>query len=386
MSNVLDDIWAGDKLKRRDEARLLERFLENEVSALVAMQREQAFVLALDAQYGEGKSWFLSRMRRQLSLNHPVAFVDAWIDDANNEPLVSIMAALDEALQPFLRKKNVGEKLGNLTRAALPIMGKAFLGAGGKLVSKYVGDEFGEEAKETIDAVSKAKPVRKKEDEDSPLSVGVDKLFDGVSEVVDNAGKALLDQYRTRQRSREIFKDNLRQLASCVQASDEDPRQSPIFVIVDELDRCRPSYAISLLEEIKHLFDVPGVAFIIALHQDQLEASVKAVYGSEFNARNYLRRFFTRHYELRRLSIRELVVHHFTAIPKATKFAHPQTWVGNQIGLMSPEDVAGGLLSEWAVTPREAQAVSTPYGSLLLTGIIQKRRSNCPWFLNCSSI
>ncbi|MEG8023254.1 hypothetical protein QP162_00005 [Sphingomonas aurantiaca] len=44
--------------------------------------------------------------------NHPVAFVDAWVDDANNEPLVSIMSAIDDALQPFLKSKNVREKLG----------------------------------------------------------------------------------------------------------------------------------------------------------------------------------------------------------------------------------------------------------------------------------
>lgn len=357
MSNPLDGIWAGDKLKRREEAGLLERFLDSEARALAAMGRDQAFVLALDAQYGEGKSWFLSRLRQQLAINYPVAFVDAWVDDANNEPLISIMAALDEALQPFLKKKNVREKLGALTRAALPIMGKAVLGAGGKLVAKYVGDEFGDEAKEAVAAVGKAKAATKKDDDDSPLEAGVEKLFEGVSEVVDNAGKALLDQYRARQRSREAFKENLRQLAASIQSTDEDPRHSPIFVIVDELDRCRPSYAISLLEEIKHLFDVPGVAFIIALHGDQLEASVKAVYGNEFSARSYLRRFFTRHYELRRLSIRELVAGHFEAIPAETKWSYPETWLDGKIERMRPADVAGGLLSEWGVTPREALAI-----------------------------
>jgi hypothetical protein len=43
-----------------------------------------------------GKSWFLQRFKAQLAINYPVAFVDAWVDDANNEPLVSIMAALED--------------------------------------------------------------------------------------------------------------------------------------------------------------------------------------------------------------------------------------------------------------------------------------------------
>ncbi len=355
MSKVVDEIWAGDKLKRRDEARQLERFLDSEARALASMGRDQAFVLALDAQYGEGKSWFLTRLRQQLSINYPVAFVDAWIDDANNEPLVSIMAALDQALQPFLGKRNVREKLGDLTRAALPIMGKAFLAAGGKFAAKYVGEDFQGEVRGALAAASKVKPDAKSDD--NPLEAGVEELFESVSEVVDNAGKALLNQYRARQRSRESFKKNLAQLASSIEASDQDRRHSPIFVIVDELDRCRPDYAIALLEEIKHLFDVPGVAFVIAVHSDQLVASVKAVYGNDFEAKDYLRRFFTRHYQLRRLSICELVVSHFRGIPSETQFSYPETWVGDKIERIPPSQVAGGIMSEWGVTPREALAI-----------------------------
>jgi hypothetical protein len=353
MRNI-GEIWAGDKLKRRDEALLLERFVESETRALAALGRNNAFVLALDAQYGEGKSWFLERLSEQLALNHPVAFVDAWVDDANHEPLVSIMAALDDALQPFLKTKDIKDKLGNLTRAALPIMGKAVLGVGEKLVTRYVGDQFGNEAKEAIVAAGKA---GSKKDDDSPMAAGVEKLFDGVSDVVDNAGKALLDQYRSRQRSRNTFKSNLRQLAGSIESTDADPRYGPIFVIVDELDRCRPSYAISLLEEIKHLFDVPGVAFVVALHGGQLEHSIKAVYGEGFDARSYLRRFFTRHYELRRLSIRELVESHFASIPIATQFSAPGTWINNHIKQIPSAELAGRLLSEWGATPREVQSI-----------------------------
>lgn len=354
-TSPIDAIWTGDKLKRKAEARHLERFLNNETDTLKRLGRNQAFVLGLDAQYGEGKSWFLARFRQQLALNHPVAFVDAWVDDANNEPLVSIMAALEDALQPFLTSKSVREKLGNLTRAALPIMGKAVLGAGGKLLGKYVGEEFGGDAADAISAASKAKSDAKGDD---ALQAGVDKLIDDVSEVVDNAGKVMLDQYRARQKSRETFKDNLRQLAASIEASTKDPRHAPIFVIVDELDRCRPSYAISLLEEIKHLFDVPGVVFIIALHGQQLTKSIEAVYGAQFDATSYLRRFFSRHYELRRLSIKELVISHFDDIPPSSvRLVSAPIFRGNSFVQLSPAELAGDLLTEWHATPREAQSV-----------------------------
>jgi len=351
MAPSIDTIWAGDKLERKTEARILARFLTNEAETLGRLGRNQAFVLAIDAQYGEGKSWFLTRFRQQQEINHPVAFVDAWVDDANNEPLVSIMAALEDAMRPFLKKQDVREKLEALTRAALPIMGKAMLGAGGKFISKYLGDQFGDTAKDAMQAAGK------KTDEDDAFQIGIDAVVDGVSAIVDKMGAAMLDQYRARQASRETFKCNLRALAASIDGSD-DHRASPIFVIVDELDRCRPSYAIALLEEIKHLFDVQGVVFIIALHGQQLTHSINAVYGQEFDSHAYLRRFFTRTYQLRRLSIKELVVSHFGDMPpSAVEFSWPSVWSGGMFITPTPPELAGDLLTEWRATPREAQAV-----------------------------
>ncbi len=83
----------------------------------------------------------------------------------------------------------------------------------------------------------------------------------------------------------------------------------PITIIVDELDRCRPTYAIKVLEEIKHLFDVPGVAFLLGLHGQQLEHSVRAAYGQGFDSAAYLRRFFNRRYSLKSVSLEPLIAH-----------------------------------------------------------------------------
>ncbi|QPB86051.1 hypothetical protein CWC22_023935 [Pseudoalteromonas rubra] len=67
-----------------------------------------------------------------------------------------------------------------------------------------------------------------------------------------------------------------------------------IVVIVDELDRCRPNYAIELLETIKHFFEMPGYMFVVATDTEQLGHSIKAIYGSDFNGQEYLSRFFIR--------------------------------------------------------------------------------------------
>ena len=191
------------------------------------------------------------------------------------------MSAIEEAIRPYLRAKAVKQKLTALTRAALPIIAKAALGIGGKAMSRYLGEGFSETAKAEIEA-----EVQKGAN-DSLLDAGADAAFGKLSDIVDGVGSAMLEQYRARQKSRLTFKTSLGALAASIDAMDAS-QTSPIYVIVDELDRCRPSYAIALLEEIKHLFDVPGVIFIIAVHADQLKHSINAVYGANFDSLSYL--------------------------------------------------------------------------------------------------
>ena len=62
--------------------------------------------------------------------------------------------------------------------------------------------------------------------------------------------------------------------------------------MIDELDRCRPSYAVELLEIAKHLFSVDRIVFVLAVNRSELVHSIKALYGSEFDAQGYLGRFF----------------------------------------------------------------------------------------------
>jgi hypothetical protein len=80
--------------------------------------------------------------------------------------------------------------------------------------------------------------------------------------------------------------------------ADNTSAQTPLFVFVDELDRCRPSYAIKLLEEIKHVFGVENVVYVVSTNIEQLQNSVRALYGAEFDGRRYLHRLFDREYSL----------------------------------------------------------------------------------------
>lgn len=69
-------------------------------------------------------------------------------------------------------------------------------------------------------------------------------------------------------------------------------------MLVDEVDRCRPTFAVELLERIKNLFNVPNAIFVISLDKQQLAVSLSAIYGSGINSEEYLRRFIDLEYAL----------------------------------------------------------------------------------------
>lgn len=80
--------------------------------------------------------------------------------------------------------------------------------------------------------------------------------------------------------------------------------QKPLIFIVDELDRCRPNYAVEVLENIKHLFSVKGIVFVLSIDKNHLGSSIKGFYGSEsINSNEYLRRFIDLEYSIPEPSI-----------------------------------------------------------------------------------
>ena len=65
-----------------------------------------------------------------------------------------------------------------------------------------------------------------------------------------------------------------------------------LVVFVDELDRCKPSYAVQLLERVKHYFSVDSVTFVFSVNLNELQHTIKHHYGNDIDACRYLDRFF----------------------------------------------------------------------------------------------
>ena len=65
-----------------------------------------------------------------------------------------------------------------------------------------------------------------------------------------------------------------------------------LLIFVDELDRCKPSYAVQMLERIKHYFSNDRVTFVFSINMNEILHTIKRYYGSEFDGSRYLDRFF----------------------------------------------------------------------------------------------
>jgi hypothetical protein len=292
-----NSIWIDDLFERKQEAEQIHAYIQSVAGRPIQRQDKSAFTFAVEGSYGQGKTFFLKRLATQLSENHPVAYCDAWADDFADEPLTALAATLKEALGQFKDRTKVDTflaKTGKVTK----IIGKGLLrrSAGLLITDAAVG------AVESLDFKVEKTRVGDLE----KLSDGVaDDLADDRSD--EEASDLMLERIDNFQEKRRAVSEVKSSLLSIVRSLESQGLEPPIVIVIDELDRCRPSYAIKLLEEIKHLFDVPGVVFILGMNSEQLGHSISGVYGANFDGHAYLKRFVDRAYTMRDAPLENLL-------------------------------------------------------------------------------
>lgn len=219
-------------------------------------------VLALDAQWGEGKSTFIkmwsgeNRCKQEPPLE--TIYFDAFENDYQKEPFLALASEIYELLED----KSENRK-----------------------------QEFKEKAAQVFKTFSRG--VIK-----TGIRIGTAGILDGgildhaekdistlVSEQVDSIISSKFESSKADKLALKNFKEFLSDVAL-----NETPGKRIVFVI-DELDRCRPDFALDLLENIKHLFSVPGITFLLVMNRKQLEESVKCRYGNGIDSVTYLQKF-----------------------------------------------------------------------------------------------
>ncbi len=305
-----------DLIGLKDFAEQMEKFIKVEQRYV-----EESLVISLNAGFGSGKSTFFKMWKEQILKNNNLNLVEinAWQDDYYNEPFIPLISAIIETL-----KKNNNEKteLTDKAKKALPFLRTI----GNQIANKLTG----------IDLEAAIESTNKK--------------------TLDNIFTSFFEK-----------KKALKELKNSITDSIKKKKQN-ILIFVDELDRCRPDYAISYLETIKHIFDIKGLIFILAVDRKQLEASAKAAFGAELNFAEYYRKFIHREIDLPKpdaRSYKQFALKYIDCYLENKRYCHLEL---NQ----SRKDNIVALISSLKLTPRQIQEVFRIMGHVLETDEVNK--------------
>ncbi|WP_392385799.1 P-loop NTPase fold protein [Marinomonas primoryensis] len=257
--------------------------------------KDDAYVVNLNGAWGTGKTYFVTEWKKLVEEQGHIAIkIDAWESDYLNDPLAIIIAELLEQIKSNIKDHN--PKFRNAERnvaSAIFNMGKNMLPIGSKIVGKHL---LGEAAtNEILDLIATAtgSVINHKAVKDD-LNIG-------------DLGLEVASQHKRHKQFTQDFKKQAREL---VDFALEGNPNNQVFIFIDELDRCRPTYAIEMLETVKHLFDIPDFIFVLSTDTSQLQHSIKAVYGHDFDSHEYLSRFFEQRFILPEPDFRQFMIAH----------------------------------------------------------------------------
>jgi hypothetical protein len=121
-------------------------------------------------------------------------------------------------------------------------------------------------------------------------------IADAVAETSEAAVKRLLEDHAEREADFAALKASLTALPGLLRPTapeDADEQaNAPLVVIIDELDRCRPDFALGVLETLKHFFRADNLHFVLVTNRDHLALSVAHRYGSGSASGEYLQKFY----------------------------------------------------------------------------------------------
>ena len=251
-----DDPFKHDVLDRQPVVEFVRNLIK---------QLDGPFVLALDSPWGTGKTTVIRMLRASLKKEGVASvYFNAWKEDYVSDPLIPMVAAIDDLkLADSEAGKRFSERMATVKSVASKVAKRGVVAAV-KLATMN-----------TLDLNEVAESV--------------------LSEAAGDSTGDLIESFKREKASLERFREALEDAVKSVQSNEPS---KPLVFFIDELDRCRPTFAMELLERVKHLFDLKNMVFVLSIDKKQLEAITAAVYGERIDAPEYLRRFIDLEYTL----------------------------------------------------------------------------------------
>jgi len=239
-----------DIFSRKQFAEVLTNLIQN---------TEGELVIALDAKWGEGKTTFVKMWQGLLAEKKITSvYFDAFENDYIEDPLLALSGEMLSLIKEPDSRRGFKEK----AVSAIKIISRASARVGIKALTAGVLDETILDTTDTVKDASKE-----------------------TSEIVDKYIGERLEAFKKDKCALVGFKDSIKSVAEGL------PNGGPLIFIIDELDRCKPTFALEVIERIKHVFSVPKVVFVLVMNRRQLEEVIRIRYGQGVEASQYLQKF-----------------------------------------------------------------------------------------------
>lgn len=240
------------------EKDVLNRIKEVEKLTTLFEATDNQMVLAINSPWGTGKTTFLKMWNEYLKLEgYSTAYFNCWENDFVEEPFIAFIEEIRRGLgsklidNDFIKKSK--DIVGILVRK-LPSMGKAI--------------------------------IKNKTDIDLDNLISDEEMNELISRK--------FEDYKKSKDSVEGFRAELKKKASI----NFEETKKALVIFIDEIDRCRPDFAILLLERIKHFFNTENIIFILGIDKAALSNSIRVVYGEDTEIQGYISRFIDLEYTL----------------------------------------------------------------------------------------
>jgi hypothetical protein len=239
-------------------------------------------VSILDGRWGIGKSVFAYQWQHQLqSRCIPCIYFDAFAADYVESPFRAVASAFVRAAKDAKPHDDASyDRFLTATSKALKIIAAP----AAKMAVKAV----------TLGLVGSS--------EIEGLKAAAEDVASGFSDISEEAVKAMLEEQAGDEASfAELRKslDDLPELLAKKLDADQgrtgeegEAGSRSLVVIIDELDRCRPDFALGVMEVLKHFFRAERVHFVLVTNLNHLLLSVQKRYGVGDAAGEYLQKFY----------------------------------------------------------------------------------------------
>jgi len=243
-----------DLLKRRKFISRIVKLIETNA------QNNGHRVFAIDGEWGLGKTWVLEEIEKTLSSikeqdkkPYLVIHYNCWEYDYYEEPFIAIVSALLNFVEST---KILPSRTKGAVKKVFSKIGKKLLSVGSSLVQPFIGVNIEKAVNEIRDISSESKKEEREK-------YSFDKFYDFKETIIE-------------------LKNEFIKLAE----------KYSIVICVDELDRCLPEYAIKVLERLHHVFEgVNNLQVVLSIDKNQLDKTVKTIFGESVNVAGYLTKF-----------------------------------------------------------------------------------------------